>query len=233
MPPFKQKKERLCPCGCGLLCTLYYGPDGRFKSYSKSAPGCPTSYANLHAAHPGKIHRGPNNNKWKPNGSTRLHNSGDGKIYREIKVNGQWLYEHRYVMEQLIGRPLSTHEHVHHKNHQDTLNNHPDNLELLTHSEHATYHGKTRLAGWDAHPEGCLMCHTTTKKYSCKGYCSTCIAKVYKSQDPERYDHYAETSFLRNKEVIYARNRAYHHRVRKPQRLARKRTNPQEPLPEE
>lgn len=47
--------------------------------------------------------------------------------------------EHRLIMEEQIGRYLLPDEHVHHKD-RNTLNNDPDNLELLTKSEHARLH---------------------------------------------------------------------------------------------
>lgn len=58
-----------------------------------------------------------------------------------IKVNGRRIHEHRYIMEQHLGRPLLATEHVHHKD-GDGLNNDPSNLELLTVAEHATVTAK-------------------------------------------------------------------------------------------
>lgn len=50
-----------------------------------------------------------------------------GYIY--VKVEGAWKLEHRYVMEQTLGRPLERHEKVIHKD-DDHGNNDPANLEL-------------------------------------------------------------------------------------------------------
>ena len=47
-----------------------------------------------------------------PMGTTR----SDGNGYLRIKIEGRWVSEHRYVMEQDIGRPLYSHENVHHLN---------------------------------------------------------------------------------------------------------------------
>lgn len=52
--------------------------------------------------------------------------------YRLITVDGRGMVlEHRYIMEQRIGRELLPEETVHHKD-GDRLNNHIDNLELWT-----------------------------------------------------------------------------------------------------
>lgn len=51
------------------------------------------------------------------------------KGYRVRVVNRRQILEHRFVMEQMLGRPLFRHEHVHHKN-GDRACNEPSNLEL-------------------------------------------------------------------------------------------------------
>jgi len=50
-----------------------------------------------------------------------------------------YVLEHRYVMEQHIGRPLRSGEHVHHLDH-DRTNNAIDNLLIVDPIEHAKYH---------------------------------------------------------------------------------------------
>lgn len=39
-----------------------------------------------------------------------------GKYYRAVRVDGRKIDYHRYVMEQVLGRPLETWEIVHHRN---------------------------------------------------------------------------------------------------------------------
>lgn len=59
--------------------------------------------------------------------------------YRIIYINKRKIYQHRHVMEQVLGRKLDRKEHVHHKD-GDRLNNDPSNLEILSASEHARQH---------------------------------------------------------------------------------------------
>jgi HNH endonuclease len=47
---------------------------------------------------------------------------------------GKWILEHRYVMEQTLGRTLCPDERVHHKD-GNRVNNASQNLELWLHSQ--------------------------------------------------------------------------------------------------
>ena len=59
--------------------------------------------------------------------------------YKAIKVNGKKMDEHRYIMEQHLGRKLTRYEVVHHKD-GDKSNNDIENLELTSLSEHTRQH---------------------------------------------------------------------------------------------
>lgn len=110
-----------------------------------AAPGCSRAK-----------HRGP----YCLTHSQRLRKHGDLQLDRPVKrrskpgsggisrgyrrIAHQW--EHRLVMERLLRRPLVRTEVVHHKNY-NPLDNRPENLELMTPSQHSQLHGKEQ-AHW-------------------------------------------------------------------------------------
>jgi hypothetical protein len=55
-----------------------------------------------------------------------------------IYGGGRYVMEHRFIMAQHIGRPLLKQEHVHHIN-GDRLDNHVENLQLISPRNHAIY----------------------------------------------------------------------------------------------
>lgn len=66
-----------------------------------------------------------------------------GKWYAGRKVNGKKKDVHRLVMEEMLGRELSSNEIVHHKD-GNINNNAPENLKVMSRAEHARHHLKGR-----------------------------------------------------------------------------------------
>lgn len=63
--------------------------------------------------------------------------------YKIITVNGKQVREHRWIMEQHLGRKLESWEHVHHIN-DDSSDNRIENLEVLSNSDHQRKECKLR-----------------------------------------------------------------------------------------
>jgi len=59
--------------------------------------------------------------------------------YRLIRINGKDTREHRYIMEQHLGRKLLTEEFVHHIN-GNKLDNRIENLQIMSNAEHERLH---------------------------------------------------------------------------------------------
>jgi hypothetical protein len=98
---------------------------------------------------PKKGHPGHKNHTWKPVGTKSYKNTG--YVYIKIAEPNVWKYEHRWVMEQMLGRELTRNDHVHHLNF-DKTDNRPENLVLMTRSEHMSLPSKD-----NGHPR-CNVC---------------------------------------------------------------------------
>ena len=79
------------------------------------------------------------------------------KGYYEVtkgKHKGRLL--HVVIMEALKGRKLNPNEVVHHKD-ENKLNNDPNNLELMTRSEHARHHAQLNIVNRTRNQKGQLV----------------------------------------------------------------------------
>lgn len=81
---------------------------------------------------------------WRDEIRNRVINAGYAMLYIPNHPNANkkgYVRENRFIMTEKIGRYLLPSEDVHHKD-RNTLNNDPDNLELLIKAEHNKLHGQ-------------------------------------------------------------------------------------------
>ena len=111
---------------------------------------------------------------------------GDSDIkspYRKIKRNGVNKDEHRYMMEQHLGRELTEDEVVHHKN-GNKLDNRIENLEVMTKAEHSKLHNQIhpdtkicRVCGNEFTPN----CFHRKRAVVCSDDCKRALSSAVKS----------------------------------------------------
>lgn len=77
------------------------------------------------------------------------------KRYKKITINGKKIDEHRYLMEQALGRKLRKDEVVHHIN-GDKMDNRIENLQVMSWAEHNKLHslGRKKVVWTDEMREG-------------------------------------------------------------------------------
>ena len=59
--------------------------------------------------------------------------------YRQTKINGKKMLQHRAIMEKHLGRPLLTEEYIHHVN-GEKKDNRIENLEVMNPVDHGREH---------------------------------------------------------------------------------------------
>jgi hypothetical protein len=158
----------LCKCGCGNPVTLRRRSRTVWNSYIRDHHLVTAQL--MRQALPPK--RGAENPSWK---GGVVYNGG----YRMVQCpshprshNG-YVREHVLVMEVVYRRYLRKGELVHHKDH-NKLNNHPDNLEVVSQAEHSLRH---RQPG---HERICEICGKEFRRAALvgrKGQQKTCSIK--------------------------------------------------------
>lgn len=125
-----------------------------------------------------KAHKGKQSFHWK--GGRRRTQHGYVEIWMPEHPNSNkngYVLEHRYVVAEHIGRPLTQTEDVHHKNGIKD-DNRIENLELLEKADHTKKHTNNKEKYYEAAMKQCIFPECMEQTLSKYGLCN----KHYKKQ---------------------------------------------------
>jgi hypothetical protein len=127
-----------CQCGCGGFIEI------KIHHHVRGIP----KFINGHYSRVANPMLGRYGDK-NPNYSGGRHIDGHGYVQVLISGPGRSKYtrEHRLVAAKKVGRKLRRNEDVHHDNRKKT-DNHPDNLEVMSKSEHSKLHAISGESGF-------------------------------------------------------------------------------------
>jgi len=122
----------------------------------------------------GKNTAGEKHGHWK--GGIKYYPSRN-TTYRWIRIGiRKYVAEHRYIMEQHLGRKLNSNEAVHHID-GNGLNNKLENLQLMKWGDHKRIHR-------NPYKHKDFMCKCGNTKYFAKEYCKKCYDHQYHQLHP-------------------------------------------------
>jgi len=123
---------------------------------------------------------GPEHPNWK---TGRVINK-DGYVKLNIG-NGKRIFEHKFIMEQYLGRELIGKEEIHHIN-GNKQDNRIENLELC--KDRAGHKRKHQQYDWSTNYPYCQRCGRTDKKHDSHGLCTSCsgLAGYHRRKNNER-----------------------------------------------
>lgn len=130
-------------CVCGKLFRTKKSHYERRKTCSRQCDALRKQAIYKGKNNPNYGNRGDSNPLFK--GGRRLSNYGYWLVYKPEHPNARpngYIFEHRLIMSEVLGRPLEDWEHVHHKD-GNKQNNNVENLMLVDDLTHKRIH-----AGW-------------------------------------------------------------------------------------
>jgi hypothetical protein len=160
------KKQMECTCEtCGRMFFAHHSNyiRGRAKHCSLACKGAAQSEQQQRAG----------STSWR--GGRTIH----GGYAMVLVGNGKYVREHRLVMERELGRPLRPDEHVHHIKTGDEgkTDNRPENLVVMTPSDHARLHNPP-LDRWSKDHDCCVLCGRTDSPNTSHGRCRKCCDRI-------------------------------------------------------